>query len=240
METRGGRGHGDLVWGIEATPRLPGAGRLRHRRLRGAADHRAPASSLGPQRRPAATAGGVVPPGWGSRVCVLRRALTVARRGRDRLRGEPRRACARPRRLPPRCADLRRRISEEPSLLSRGRARLLGRDGPGAGRWEADALLHTLYSFPAPRVAHGCLLEAVALALEGRIEPYSQGRGHITPERIDEMWRIAGRHGISLAPLFGAAGLWSESGRRPFDRCLASATDPRSSMNGPADPRPGW
>ena len=33
---------------------------------------------------------------------------------------------------------------------------------------------------PFPDVAHGCLLEGMALALERRFEPFSQGRGFIT------------------------------------------------------------
>ena len=34
---------------------------------------------------------------------------------------------------------------------------------------------------PFPDVVHGCLLEGMALALERRFEPFSQGRGFITP-----------------------------------------------------------
>jgi predicted amino acid dehydrogenase len=59
---------------------------------------------------------------------------------------------------------------------------------------------------PFPDVVHGCLLEGMALALDGRFEPFSQGRGAITPERVDEIERIAARHGIYLAPLYNAAG----------------------------------
>ena len=59
---------------------------------------------------------------------------------------------------------------------------------------------------PFPDVAHGCLLEGMALALEGRFEPFSQGRGSITPERVEEIERIAARHGILLAPLYNAEG----------------------------------
>ncbi len=40
---------------------------------------------------------------------------------------------------------------------------------------------------PFPDVVHGCLLEGMALALEGRFEPFSQGRGFITPERVEEI-----------------------------------------------------
>jgi fatty aldehyde-generating acyl-ACP reductase len=59
---------------------------------------------------------------------------------------------------------------------------------------------------PFPDVIHGCLLEGMALALEHRFEPFSQGRGFITPERVDEIKTIAARHGIFLAPLYNADG----------------------------------
>jgi predicted amino acid dehydrogenase len=59
---------------------------------------------------------------------------------------------------------------------------------------------------PFPDVAHGCLLEGMALALERRFEPFSQGRGFITPERVEEIEGIAARHGIYLAPLYNAGG----------------------------------
>jgi predicted amino acid dehydrogenase len=59
---------------------------------------------------------------------------------------------------------------------------------------------------PFPDVVHGCLLEGMALALERRFEPYSQGRGHITPARVEEIARVAARHGIFLAPLYNAEG----------------------------------
>jgi fatty aldehyde-generating acyl-ACP reductase len=59
---------------------------------------------------------------------------------------------------------------------------------------------------PFPDVVHGCLLEGMALALEGRFEPFSQGRGVITPERVAEMETIAARNGIYLAPLYNADG----------------------------------
>jgi fatty aldehyde-generating acyl-ACP reductase len=59
---------------------------------------------------------------------------------------------------------------------------------------------------PFPDVVHGCLLEGMALALERRFEPFSQGRGFITPERVKEMEAIAARHGIHLAPLYNADG----------------------------------
>jgi fatty aldehyde-generating acyl-ACP reductase len=59
---------------------------------------------------------------------------------------------------------------------------------------------------PFPDVVHGCLLEGMALALENRFEPFSRGRGLITPERVAEIERSAARHGIRLAPLYNAKG----------------------------------
>jgi fatty aldehyde-generating acyl-ACP reductase len=59
---------------------------------------------------------------------------------------------------------------------------------------------------PFPDVVHGCLLEGMALALERRFEPFSKGRGFITPERVEEIEAISERHGIFLAPLENADG----------------------------------
>jgi predicted amino acid dehydrogenase len=59
---------------------------------------------------------------------------------------------------------------------------------------------------PFPDVVHGCLLEGMALALEGRFESFSRGRGFITPERVEEIEAIAARHGIHLAPFYNADG----------------------------------
>jgi hypothetical protein len=59
---------------------------------------------------------------------------------------------------------------------------------------------------PFPDVAHGCLLEGMTLALARRFEPFSQGRGFITRERVAEIEAIAALHGIHLAPLFNADG----------------------------------
>jgi predicted amino acid dehydrogenase len=79
---------------------------------------------------------------------------------------------------------------------------------------------------PFPNVVHGCLLEGMALALEGRFEPFSHGRGLITPERVDEMERIAACHGILLAPLYNAHGpLESSLDRRAFTPRAATRED---------------
>jgi len=75
----------------------------------------------------------------------------------------------------------------------------------GGLRFTPD-LRGVLNRHPFPDVVHGCLLEGMALALERRFEPYSQGRGHITPRRVGEIEQIAARHGIHLAPLYNAEG----------------------------------
>jgi fatty aldehyde-generating acyl-ACP reductase len=88
---------------------------------------------------------------------------------------------------------------------------------------------------PFPDVVHGCLLEGMALALEGRFEPFSQGRGAITPERVEEMETIAARHGIYLAPLYNADGPVQDGISLPdgmVERLTACARAPRS-CNGP-------
>jgi hypothetical protein len=66
---------------------------------------------------------------------------------------------------------------------------------------------------PFPDVVHGCLLEGMALALEHRFEPFSQGRGFITPQRVEEIETIAARHGIYLAPLYNAEGPVEDPGK---------------------------
>ncbi|HEY4050226.1 MAG TPA: hypothetical protein VGM27_25465 [Acidobacteriaceae bacterium] len=77
---------------------------------------------------------------------------------------------------------------------------------------------------PFPDVVHGCLLEGMALALERRFEPFSQGRGFITQERVEEIETIAARHGIYLAPLYNADG--------PVEDRLACQTEWSESMSG--------
>jgi fatty aldehyde-generating acyl-ACP reductase len=80
-----------------------------------------------------------------------------------------------------------------------------------AGGWETDSgVLDSFYNFPAPFIGHGCMLEAIVLAMEQRYEPFSHGRGNITPARVDEVWTMAARHGVGLAPLFNHHGLWAE------------------------------
>lgn len=53
----------------------------------------------------------------------------------------------------------------------------------------------------APDQAHACLAEAAVLAFERRFEPYSQGRGNITPEAMRHILALASRHGVRPAAL---------------------------------------
>ena len=80
----------------------------------------------------------------------------------------------------------------------------LGRVSAGFRMW--PDLEGVLNRHPYPFMAQGCLLEGMVLGLERRFESFSRGRGAITPERVDEMWRMAQRHGIELAPLHNADG----------------------------------
>ena len=79
---------------------------------------------------------------------------------------------------------------------------------------------------PFPDVVHGCLLEGMALALERRFEPFSQGRGFITRGPVEEIERIAARHGIYRAPLYNGDGpveqLPAIYSRAHFDRAACS------------------
>jgi len=79
--------------------------------------------------------------------------------------------------------------------------------GQATGGFRLDPDLRGILNpHPFPNVAHGCLLEGMALALEGRFEPFSRGRGLITASRVDEIWEIALKHGLTLPPLFNAEG----------------------------------
>jgi fatty aldehyde-generating acyl-ACP reductase len=84
--------------------------------------------------------------------------------------------------------------------------------GLATGGYQAEpSFLHELFSFPDPRIANGCMIEAGLLALEGRYEGFSTGRGGITSEKVDEIWAMATKHGMEVAPLFNDQGLLGPS-----------------------------
>ncbi|MFH2137942.1 MAG: SRPBCC family protein [Candidatus Omnitrophota bacterium] len=57
---------------------------------------------------------------------------------------------------------------------------------------------------PSPDVVYGCFSEVIILALERRFENFSYGRGNITKEKMEEIGRLAQKHGFELAPFFWA------------------------------------
>jgi fatty aldehyde-generating acyl-ACP reductase len=75
-----------------------------------------------------------------------------------------------------------------------------------SGMTFAPAVGGVLNRHPFPDVVHGCLLEGMTLALERRFEAFSAGRGFITPESVEEIEKMADRHGIRLAPLYNGDG----------------------------------
>ncbi|HZI67172.1 MAG TPA: hypothetical protein VFF17_11455 [Thermoanaerobaculia bacterium] len=77
-------------------------------------------------------------------------------------------------------------------------------------------LSQSLSPHPFPNIAYGCLLEGMLLALEKRFESFSRGRGHITVEKVDEIWDLAQKHGFDLAPFF--------YGERPWDEAFVGST----------------
>ncbi len=66
----------------------------------------------------------------------------------------------------------------------------------------------SFYRYPEAYVCHGCVLEAIVLAFEKRFEAYSTGKGHITEEKMEEIFVMAQKHGIELAPFYNNTGKW--------------------------------
>jgi fatty aldehyde-generating acyl-ACP reductase len=64
------------------------------------------------------------------------------------------------------------------------------------------------YQYPAPGIIHGCLLEAMVLALEKKFENYSSGKGNITVDKMEFIYQLSLKHGITVAPFYNANGLW--------------------------------
>ncbi|HUS03702.1 MAG TPA: hypothetical protein VMY77_18310 [Chitinophagaceae bacterium] len=67
---------------------------------------------------------------------------------------------------------------------------------------------HDLYDFPVKDVGHGCMLEAAVLAFEKLYIPFSAGRGNITPGKMELIYSLALKHGITEAPFFNPVNAW--------------------------------
>jgi len=61
-----------------------------------------------------------------------------------------------------------------------------------------------------PNSIFGCLSEGILLALDGRFENYSIGRGNITEAKIKEMFEIEKKHGFDVADFFCGHKLFTE------------------------------
>lgn len=64
-----------------------------------------------------------------------------------------------------------------------------------------------IYEFPLPNISHGCTMESVVLALEGKALAFSKGRGNINLENMAYILEAAAKHGIVTAPFFNSTGL---------------------------------
>jgi predicted amino acid dehydrogenase len=74
----------------------------------------------------------------------------------------------------------------------------------GGGYAGLPVPLHFGYDIglPCDEVLYGCFSESIVLALEGRNENFSTGRGGITAEKMEEIGAAALRHGFDVAPFY--------------------------------------
>jgi predicted amino acid dehydrogenase len=86
-----------------------------------------------------------------------------------------------------------RDVSEEVAKL---RPDVLIVDG-GVVEVPGDVNFRFNFGFP-PRMSYACMAETMVLALEGRVGDYSLGR-EIKPEQVEEITRLAEKHGFKLA-----------------------------------------
>jgi len=88
-----------------------------------------------------------------------------------------------------------------------------------------------LIEFSPPRTLHGCFAETLILALEGRFENFSLGRGNITSARIEEISEAARKHGFSLAPFsYGGREYFKSDVFRMADKGSRAVMGTRSAL----------
>ena len=51
----------------------------------------------------------------------------------------------------------------------------------------------------------------MVLAFENKYESFSAGKGMITVDKMEEIYRLSLKHGITLAPFYNERGLWENS-----------------------------
>jgi len=64
---------------------------------------------------------------------------------------------------------------------------------------------------PDANTMYGCFAESIILALEGRFENFSYGRGNITPEKIDEIRELGKKHGFEVSDFWWGDRLIDEA-----------------------------
>jgi len=78
-----------------------------------------------------------------------------------------------------------------------------------------------------PNVAYACLAETIVLALEGRFENYTVGR-QIEWEKVHEIYQMGLKHGMKLAAISGANGVFSDADiARVRELALAARAAPK-------------
>lgn len=77
----------------------------------------------------------------------------------------------------------------------------------GGYRFSPEHFQKNIYEFPLPNISHGCTMESVVLALEGKALAFSKGRGNIQMENMAYILEAAEKHGIVTAPFFNSKGL---------------------------------
>jgi predicted amino acid dehydrogenase len=81
-----------------------------------------------------------------------------------------------------------------------------------------------------PGVAYACLAETIVLALEGRFENYTVGR-QIEWEKVHEIYEMGLKHGMKLAAISGANGVFSDADiARVRELALAARARPAASV----------
>jgi predicted amino acid dehydrogenase/ribosome-associated toxin RatA of RatAB toxin-antitoxin module len=77
---------------------------------------------------------------------------------------------------------------------------------------------------PSNRVLYGCFSEAIVLALEERYESFSWGKGRITQAKMDEILKLADKHGFGLAPFFWSKGIITDDEVRSIGAGIRAGT----------------
>lgn len=75
---------------------------------------------------------------------------------------------------------------------------------------------------PSKTVLYGCFAEAIILSLEERYENFSQGKGQITMEKIEEIKAMGEKHGFTLAPFYWGDRLMTEKDLQVIRRNVRS------------------